>query len=248
MARTLPTRRREQIEDELEEYEENNPLEARFDPRTIELLVTEGIGKHKAYSMNFDEYVENRSSVLNYDLTEKKRLCFFLPQFQSSAAVDLATAYGLGVYQFVTFMAELGLITFQFDYNDEFELVKQSRSGLLKMVTSASNKMHYMTACGLKIATGSCTNSRDGTCKKFTPAVPDWFYNAITDKAIHLGMSTTDFVYLCWCIGISKKLPVLHQNPVLFKESEIIIDDFNEKLLNYTKLIRYTQSQMIGVK
>jgi hypothetical protein len=227
--------------DSLDEYYESTKLEARFDPLTIQSLVVEAIPKHAAYEMMFDEYIKQRSQLMNRDDSEHKRLSFYLPLFPAMLSADFATEYKLSYHRFLIFAIELGLIMFKYDYNEEYKLSKQGKRELSKTVTTSTRKLHYLQMDKQKICVGSCDNQRHGASKHFTPNVPEWLYNAISDCAAYLNMSITDFSYLCWCIGTTRTIPNDIMNPLLDRENSVIIQSFETELSIYTDRIRAIQ-------
>jgi hypothetical protein len=230
--------------EELEEYETDTPLEARFDFKTIEILVTEGISKHKAYDMMFEEYLTERGKIIHWDMTEKKRIIFYLPLFPSMLSSDYATHFRISHYNFIVFLIELGLITFNYDYHDEYDTAKQGRFNLSQKLTDNIKRRHYLNMDRQKISTGSSSNVRDGKCKRFTPTIPEWLYNALTDCANSFNMSLTDLVYLCWCIGASKTLPSDLVNPMIDEDIHKVLNDFNIDLQIYLEHIESTLSKI----
>ena len=230
--------------DDLDEYYDSTKLEARFDPLTIQLLVVEAIPKHAAYGMLFDDYIQQRKRFMSYDETEKKRLSFYLPLFPAMMSADYATEFKISYHQFVVFMVELGLITFLFDYNDQYHIVKDGKKTLSKLVTSERNKIYYLQMDKQTICIGSCGGFKNGKAKHFAPNVPEWLYNAITDSATYINMSISDFIYLSWCVGMRSSLTSDQANPVLDKEISDILTSFDHEFIIYASRIEHTLNDM----
>lgn len=212
---------------EYDEYIENTPLEARFDPMTIQMLVVEAVPKHAAYEMMFEEYLKERTRFIDYDNSEKKRLSFYLPTFPAMRSMDFAFGFGISIHRFNTVLLELGLITFLFDYHTEISTIKDTRKNIGSYITDRTTQMRYMQIDSQKISVGSCNGYRKGDTKHFAPNVQEWLYNAIGDTAAYLNMSISDIVYLCWCIGAQKTLPMGMVDTMLNSEFSNILDAFN---------------------
>jgi hypothetical protein len=230
--------------DSLDEYYESTQLEARFDPYTLQLLVVEAIPKHAAYGMLFEEYIQQRKRFMAYDDTEKKRLSFYLPLFPAMMSADYATEFKISYHQFLMFMIELGLITFLFDYNHQYQVVKEGKKTLSKLVTSERNRIYYLQMDKQTICIGSCAGSRSGKVKHFTPAVHEWLYNAVTDSANYINMSISDFVYLCWCIGVQRSLTNDQSNPILTRDNTTLLEMFDYELNIYSNHIENIMTSM----
>ena len=230
--------------DSLDDYYESTKLEARFDPLTIQLLVVEAIPKHAAYGMMFDEYIKQRRQFSQYDSTEKKRLSFYIPLFPAMMSADYATEFKISYHQFIVFMVEIGLITFMYDYHDQYQTVKEGKQTLSKLVTSERNRIYYLQMDKQTICLGSCGSKQATKAKHFTPNVPEWLYNAITDSANYINMSISDFVYLCWCVGMQNSLPNDQANSILDKDNAAILGSFDHELTIYSSRINYTLKEM----
>jgi hypothetical protein len=238
----------DEFSSEYDDYMRDTPLEARFDPLTLKSLVEEAIPKHRAYDMFFGEYIEERKRMLGWDLSEKKRLSFYLPLFQAMASTSYADMYDLAYSHFVVFISELGLIKFQYDYQIEFCKAKEGTTSLLRLVTSPTRKQYYMQLDKQRICIGSGDNFRKGAAKHFAPSVPDWFYNAISNGAVYLNMTMSDFVYLCWCIGITEGIEEDKINSVVNDDSNAVIVDFNTELVIFLSRIDHIRSQIGELK
>lgn len=232
------------FQEEYDEYIENTPLEARFDPMTIQMIVTEAIPKHAAYDMMFDEYIKERTKFYEYDPSEKKRLSFYLPLFPAMLSADFATEYKISYHAFVVRLIELGLIHFQYDYHDEYQNIKTVKKNLSKLITTPTRKAHYLQMNKQDICLGSCAGARTPSNKHFTPSVPLWLYNAVTDCSSYINMSISDLVYLCWCIGLSKTIPESISNPVILLESELVMRDFDREIQILNKRIIDIESEI----
>ncbi len=220
-----------------EEYISSTPLEARFDPATIQIMVVEAIQKHAAYEMQFDEYLRQRSRFSEYDESEKKRLSFYLPLFPAMRSQDFAYEYEISLNKFLVNLVELGLITFLYDYHGDCSETKRAKHELSKAITSERTKILYLQVDKQKINLGSTVGSRDGISKHFSPGVQEWFYNAINDAAAYLNMTTSDLAYLCWCIGVQKTLKQDIIDKMLDKDIDNVMQLFRYELEIYLNRI-----------
>lgn len=232
---------------EYDVYIENTPLEARFDPLTIQCLVRDAIPKHAAYDLSFEEYLEKRSALSEYDQTDKKRLSFYLPIYPSLRSQDYAYKYKLSITKFLVSIIELGLITFLYDYHDEITSIKDSREKMESYLTNERAGMLYIHLDRQKISLDSTAGSRTGGCKHFVPSCQEWLYNAVTDVAAYLNMPVSDLAYLCWCIGLQKTT----QENVLDKLTETnihnVLEQFNFEINILNKRIVTILMELSGV-
>lgn len=231
-------------QDDYDEYIENTPLEARFDPQTIQLICVEAIPRHAAYGMMFEEYARQRSRFSDYDSSEKKRLSFYFPTFHGRIAADLAILHDTSQYHFMVLVVELGIISFKFDYHDDYTVIKDCRKSLFKLLTTEYNHALYMQLEQHTIEMCSGMGSRMGKTKHFTPTVPEWLYNAVSDTAVNLNMSTSDFVYLCWCFGISKAIQEDLIPEVVGRDLSAILSRFKMNFESYVFQVQSTMDRM----
>lgn len=220
-------------QEEYEEYMRDTPLVARFDPMTIQLLVTEAVPRHAAYGMMFDEYAKQRSRFTEYDDSEKKRLSFYFQRLPSRVSSDLAFTYKTSHHRFMILIIELGLITFHVDYHDEYNMAKTIRKKVFDGVETETNLKQYMQIEKQTIELGSGAGRMQGSTKHFVPSVPEWLYNAVTDASIYLNMSISDFTYLCWCIGVRNNLPDSVLPKIMGQKFDDTINTFNFELNEY---------------
>lgn len=230
--------------DSLDEYYESTKLEARFDPLTIQLLVVEAVPKHAAYGMMFDEYRKQRTRFNGYDTSEKKHLSFYFPAFYGRVSADVAISYDISQYKFMILLVELGLIAFQFDYHDEYTGVRDGRKQFVSCILSETTRDLYMQLERHTIEMCSGSGARLGKSKRFVPTVPEWLYNAVTDAAVNLNMSASDFVYICWCIGASNALPEGTVSEFINRDIEDILARFRRELKEYAYQVSSTLSRM----
>lgn len=222
-------------QEEYDEYMSNTPLEARFDPLTIQMLTVEAIPKHAAYDMTFGEYLKQRSRFSEYDQSEKKRLGFYLPVFPAMRSQDFAYYYKVSLHRFLVMLIELGLITFLYDYHSDISTAKQVKMDLSKTITTERARMRYMQINKQTISLNISSGYRNGSVKRFTPYVPEWMYNAATDKAADLNMTIADMAYICWNIGAQKTLDLGMVDPVLDRDISTIMQTFQFELEAYIK-------------
>ena len=212
---------------EYDVYIEETPLEARFDPLTIQCLVKEAIPKHAAYDLSFEEYLEKRSALIEYDLTEKKRLTFYLPLYPALRSQDYAFKYKLSITRFLTAIIELGLICLQYDYHDDVNSIRECRGEMSNYLVTSRAGMLYNQIARHTISIDSAAGARNGKCKHFALSCPEWLYNTITEKASVLNMTISDLTYLCWCIGLQKCSTESIVDYLTRTNIENILDQFN---------------------
>jgi hypothetical protein len=234
--------------EEYDEYIENTPLEARFDPMTIQMICVEAIPRHAAYGMMFDEYQKQRSRFSSYDTSEKKRLSFYFPAFHGRIAADLAIMHNTSQYHFMVLIVELGIITLKYDYHDDYSVIQDCRKELFGNLTTDYNQSLYMQLEQHTIEMCSGMGSRMGKSRHFTPTVPDWLYNAVSDTAVNLNMSTSDFVYLCWCIGASTAIQEDRIPGIVGKDFSAILSRFKMNFESYVFQVQNTLSRMNNQK
>ncbi len=225
-------------DDELEDI----PEEERFDWKTTRSICIEGNHKHRAYGMPFEEYVKNRSKYIDADETERSRLSYYLPSFPSALSADCASLMHISANRFLNLMIEMGLITFQVDYHEPYNIIKRGRSDLLSSVKDDDSRHRYMRIAEYDIKLGSATGARCGSTKHHSPSVPVWLHDAIAEASTYLNMSTSDMVYLCWCFGAKKSLEQKYRNVVLDKEIEEILSNFDREINLYSKTISWIVS------
>jgi hypothetical protein len=227
-----------------DEYLENTPLEARFDVSTISSLCVEAVPKHAAYGMMLEEYQKQRSRFMQTDTSEKKRLSFYLPAFYGRVAVDLSIMNKLSHYRFLILLCELGIITFQHDFFENYNTVRTGRHKICSLLNNKAACSLYMQLDQHTIELNSGSGYHGGKAKHFTPTVPEWLYNALTETATNLNMGISDFVFLCLCIGIVNALPEDNIPKLVGEEMGEIIHGFELGLSGYTYQIEDTLKRM----
>jgi hypothetical protein len=223
--------------------DETIPMEDRFDWQATKSRCRTGCRTHKAYGMSIDEYVKNRNQYIETDDNEHKQLSFYLPLFPSMVSSDYASLLKISTTRFLIMMIELGLISFQVDYQNQYEVVKIGRENLLKAMRNNETKNVYLQIAKHNIALGSCTGARNKDSKHHTPSVPKWLYDSVSDAATYLNMSTSDLVYLCWCIGVSSSFPPHLKNIMVDEDIQQIITHFKFEIDMYSKQISFLLSE-----
>jgi hypothetical protein len=225
------------------------PVTERFDWKSVKILCVEGIPKHKAYGMLFEEYARQREMVSEHDTTERKRLSFYLPLLHSMFTSEYAALYNVSLHKFMILILELGLIHFQHDYYDDYRVARQFHGkAMLDRITSPDAISLFMKSNVHKIELGSCMGSRIGKAKHYTPAVPEWLYLAVTDSARYLGMTVSDFVFLCWAIGMQRGISDSKKNAMLSNINDELLKNFNFEFVYYCKNIRRSICDISGDK
>lgn len=168
----------------------------------ILLVCTSPVPNHPAYGMTFSEYKKHRNDVISSDDKEKVRLSTRLPAFINRVSADMALRNGVSHYRFLVLILELGMINFQKDYHEKYQIIKSGRNDMYKRLSTEKNRRLYEQLdkqfIDMEIvARGS---------KHMTPTVAEWLANATNDIATYLNMSISEFVVLCWCIGVSKSM------------------------------------------
>lgn len=193
----MTTKHHELYLEDYDDYIAATPLEARFDPATIQIAVTEAFPKHEAYGMMFADYHRKRSSLQGYDDSEKKRLSFRFPSYFAHVATDIALLQKVSFHRAVILLVELGLIHFQVDYREEYHDIQDWRLNSFKKLATEESLRNYKKIERYSIVLESSSRSNP----QFTPSVPDWLYNAIMEIKAYLNMSATDLIFFCWCYG-----------------------------------------------
>jgi hypothetical protein len=208
------------------------------------MLVVEAIPKHAAYGMMFDEYLKQRTRFSGNDQSEKKRLSFYFPAFHGRIAADLAIMHETSQYHFMVLVIELGLITLKYDYHDEYSSIQNCRKLLFENLTTDFNQSLYMQLEQHTIEMCSGMGSRSGKSRHFTPTVPEWLYNVVSDTAVNLNMSSSDFVFLCWCIGASVSIEEDRIPEIVGKDLSAILSRFKMNFESYVFQVKSTLDRM----
>ena len=235
-------------EEEYEQFLANTPLEARFDPATIEFVIIEGFERHKAYGMSFEEYIKSRWEFKETNNDKNVNLSFRMPRLLARVTKDLATKHKISHYAFIIYSIELGLITFKVDYHDEYDTICESRTALYDSLSDENNEHAYLQLNKQDIYLGSGDGERSGHAEHFIPSVEKWLKNAITDMAGSLNMSITDFTYLCMCIGMEASLSDDMLKTVVIKKIESVVSEFNKELRSYMLRITTISDQLKSIK
>jgi hypothetical protein len=227
----------DEFQDEYDDYIRDTPLEARFDPLTIEMLVVEAIPKHAAYEMTFEEYLKERARFSEYDSTEKKRLTFYLPLYPAMRSQDIADLHNnTSINRFLVVLLELGLITVLYDYHTEISLLKQSRREMQQYLTCERAAQRYVHMDRQKVVLHSTHGYKSGDSKHFSPWCQDWFYNAITDTASYINTSASDMAFLCWCMGM-QKVSIEHTDVITDKLVAEVVSKFDFEFGAYAERV-----------
>lgn len=233
-----PHQYKEFAEQEEQTYTGEADISDKFDWRAISILCVSGIPKHKAYGMTFPDYRERRESVVDEDTTEKKRLSFYVPKFPAMMAMSYSLKYKCSHHKFVLLIIELGLIHFQYDYHDDYHHIKKIKCDAMGHVIDETSRIQYMRLSEQQLSICSGSASSINAPKHYSPSVPEWLYNAISDLSIYLNMSITDVVYLCYCNGIVRCLPEQDQNVMLMHDCNEILLKFGMQLKSYILTIK----------
>lgn len=223
---------------------EDIPEEDRFDWQTTKALCVGDVRKHRAYGMNIEEYARRRKEFMDADDTEKRRLSFYLPVFDAMISTDISNDIKMSVHRFIILIIELGLINFQTDYHDKYQVAKNYRRPLYKTIKTAHQKRIYSQLLKQTINVNSAAGYRAGACKHVTPYVPMWLYDAVLEVSSNLNMSISDMIYVCWCIGISKTVPDKYSCEVLNNEISEVMDNFITEFDMYIERISEIESKL----
>lgn len=236
-------------ETDYDTYVEHTPLEARFDPLTIELLVTEAFPKHEAYGMQFADYYRERKRMSGYGDAETSRITFYFPKYISNVAIDLSSINKIAAHPFIVAMCELGLIHAQVDYADDFAIVKDARIKIFNAINSDESQNRYMQLEKQTIDLGSATGHRAGRAKMFSPAVPNWFHNAAIEISGRLNMSVTDLMYFSWCYAATRCIPDGSMPMYVRNDIEKVTKAFDYEIRQYSNRVSdiYSQSEKYGI-
>lgn len=168
----------------------------------IRIICASAVPHHPAYGISFEEYKNNRTKYSD-DEQETTRIASRLPKFISRVSSDMAIMHKISHYRFIVLILELGMIHFKHDYADMYETIRHGREVMFNSLTTERNRMLYEQLDKQNIGM-TCTSA---TRKLITPTVPLWLGDSVRETATYLNMSVSDFVFLCWCIGISKTIP-----------------------------------------
>jgi hypothetical protein len=169
----------------------------------ILLICTNPVPNHPAYGMTFSEYKKHRNDIISSDDKEKVRLSVRLPVFIARVSADMALRNKVSShYRFLVLILELGMINFQKDYHEKYQIIKSGRNDMYVKLNTGKNQRLYEQLD--KQSIDMCFDMRKA--KHMTPTVAEWLANSANDIATYLNMNTTDFAFLCWCIGVSKTM------------------------------------------
>ena len=168
---------------------------------SIRIVCTSVVPNHPAYGVSFKEYITQRNQYVGDENGEKVRLSVRLPSFISHVSADFAARYRISYYRFLIMIIELGMINFQKDYCEEYTDIKNVQEYMLDNLKNENQRFFYNKAENQIMAFNISRKER-----QVTPTVADWLGNAIKDTAIYLNISQSDFVLLCWCIGVKKTI------------------------------------------
>jgi hypothetical protein len=226
---------RQQIEDALDQS-------TYFDWKddSIRLIcTTRPPGHNPAYGMSFTDYKKNRASMQSSEDVEKVRLSFCFPTFITNVSADMAIRNNLSHYRFLVLIIEMGLIHFQRDYHDQYTKVRETREGLFDSLQTDENERIYKQIQKHVIVFPDMPKG-----KHITPTVPEWLGNAVKEISVYLNMTTTDFVYLCWCLGVSNSMKGSNLPKQITKLIDRSIETFNFEFVAYQKQIDFNYNQM----
>ena len=207
---------------------------------SIRLICTTRAPPHNpAYGMSFAEYKKNRSSITTTNDAEKIRLSFCFPHFITNVSADMAIRNNLSHYRFLVYIIELGLIHFQRDYHDRYSDIRSIREGMFDSLTTDENERIYKQIQKHVISFPDMARG-----KHITPTVPEWLGNAVKEMSVYLNMTTTDFVYLCWCLGISNSMKDSNLPRQITKLISESLNTFNYEFGAYEKQLTFNFLQM----
>lgn len=216
--------------------EEQLQIDYEWKDDQIQLICASAVPHHPAYGMSFPEYKKNRNALTSSDDVEKVRLSFRLTPFMSMVSSALATRHKLSHYRFLILVIELGMINFQKDYQDDYETIKQFRENMLAHLSDDEQSHQFMQLEKQTVDMGIISR----TYKCFTPTVAEWLANTVRDTSVYLNMSTSDFVNLCWCLGIERTMPDVP--PQVHKYAIKQIKQFDREFGEYHKRISQIKS------
>ena len=134
-------------------------------------------------------------------------------------------------------MIELGLIRFRVDYADEYKIIEEGRPAVFGLLGTEANQNLYMQIEKQTIILNSGMGFRTGGSKHFVPNVYEWLYDAAMNTSTHMNMSISDFVYLCWCIGVQNTLPEDMVPRIVGRRTLEVCDTFRLELQEYSERI-----------
>lgn len=220
-----------QTEEEIA-VEQSEQTEYDWSNDSIRIVCATAIDNHPAYGLTFSEYKKRRWEFLNNDDKDTIRIGFRLPPFIGQISADMALSNGLPHYRMLILLVELGLIHFQRDYHDHYQIIRAIRSNMSTTLATEDARAHYEQARKYTIV--MLNYSRDS--KVLTPTVSEWLGNAVKDTAVYLNMSVSEFSYLCWCIGVSNSMRGDLQ-PAVQSEVDKVLKHFDFQIGMYTRFI-----------
>ena len=207
----------------------------------IKLVCTGDVPNHEAYGMSFGDYKNRRNSIHTSEDDESIRICFRMTRFLTSISVDLSTLNSMSHYRFIILALELGLIHFQHRYHEDFGILKGIKASNIYGITDSTTEAKYSTLNNYTISTNS-----ERSARSLTPTVPQWLGNAIKDNATNLNMSTSEFAFLCWCIGVSST--VTNLQPYIKTKIETYINKFDIDFNTYMSVVKSVSKDIKNLK
>ena len=176
---------------------------------------------HPAYGMSVSEYIKKRSQFENPD-DKKVQLHFRLfPEIVLGIPI-LSRVHHVSPTKYVSYLLELGLITFQHDYHEKYSLINYEQDRMFNGITS--EEMFQIMMWSQKYTITLKSASRDN--KMFSPSVPDWMYDAIRSTSMALNAPQSDICCMCICIGIGIDAEEFHMPDAYLEKTNSIIGKF----------------------
>ena len=207
---------------------------------TMMLVCTSYVPDHPAYGMTFDEYKKNRVDFMSPSDVEKISLSFRLPPLLSQISTDTAYDYNLSYYKFLTMIIEIGMIYLQQDYHEEYSIASDYRTAAKNDIKTEQHLAIYEQ---IRKQTITIDVSIPRTVPPTHPMVVEWLANAATEYSNHLNMGKTEFINLCWAMGVVKSKPKNIPDPILVR-CENMIKKFEIELKMYCDRIVYLRDQI----
>lgn len=215
---------------ELDLQDALNPEVEYYDWKNTYAACISPVPSHPAYRANFSDYIKNRESYIDTDSSERTRLSFYLPMLQARLSADIAAGYRISFSKFISYISEIGLITLQIDYHDQYHIAKIARTSMLEKLINEDAKRTYLQLDKMAISLGSISGHQGQYSRHFSPSVPSWLYNAINDVAVYLNMSKSDVIFLCWNIGMKHSIDSQYKGAAVVKEVDDLLGHFDYEL------------------
>ena len=180
-----------------------------FDWKSHVALCIEPAPEHPVYGMTFTEFLNYRGKYWGEYGKEKTGLGFRLPPEITDWIPRLARRHHMHATRYIGLALELGLITFQKDYNDSYHAINTRLDTMFYAVGDSTERLSKLGQISKQtIKLGSATREN----KLYNPTIAEEIVDAVTGTASEINCTKSDLVFVCVCLGIrsdynEKQLP-----------------------------------------